>query len=669
LELFTVEAVETPSEYSVIVNPVSQSWQVGTGRLYDDLTTAGVNWRYRNELNEAWEVSQSVVSGSTLNHVIDVGGTWHSQITSQSLGYATASIPITSVNEGDTFYITGSEETFSLVATHSIFTTEVGYASSSVTIPMISVFDRYCISGTDQCCVTFVGDMTLPNDCAGENYTKWIGSMLYPTESVITKQFTTESLQSGDSFEISDGRLTYTLVASSNSSIPDSCAVNFFYVNQNIQHDIISMSMEINSLDNFYLTSSVSSSASDYFLVLESVDLGNSGNVSYIWDTSNATASSSVNLCGQTEVTMINNYQFLTGGSGVGKLERFDILISELSAITSSCGVTFDVDGYTINFTSSVSGSAGNSYTFSINETTSSFGGGSTSSSVGIPDDSDTVLYFLTGSTLDDSVSNLSSKISSLNILESEASTSTLSLTAATLGIVGESITFQSGSSQFPLGGSTTNTNVSSSVSQSYRFESSDVKLDVTDIVNSWVSGEIPNNGFIIRNSDEGDNKDYGKLRFFSHNTNTIYIPRLTMKWDDQVFSTGSLEAVDLDIENVAYVRNLKEEYKSDEIVKLDILARDRYPQKSFTNRGSRYTTTKYLPINSVFAVQDASSKEYIIPFDDKYTKISCDSDGPYFMLDMSSLPQERYYRLMFKSSENGITSIFKEKAIFKVIR
>jgi len=186
LELFTVEAVETPSEYSVIVNPVSQSWQVGTGRLYDDLTTAGVNWRYRNELNEAWEVSQSVVSGSTLNHVIDVGGTWHSQITSQSLGYATASIPITSVNEGDTFYITGSEETFSLVATHSIFTTEVGYASSSVTIPMISVFDRYCISGTDQCCVTFVGDMTLPNDCAGENYTKWIGSMLYPTESVIT---------------------------------------------------------------------------------------------------------------------------------------------------------------------------------------------------------------------------------------------------------------------------------------------------------------------------------------------------------------------------------------------------------------------------------------------------------------------------------------------------
>ena len=64
-----------------------------------------------------------------------------------------------------------------------------------------------------------------------------------------------------------------------------------------------------------------------------------------------------------------------------------------------------------------------------------------------------------------------------------------------------------------------------------------------------------------------------------------------------------------------------------------------------------------------MYAIQDAESEEYVIPFD-SYNKISVDGVEGYFDLDMGALPQERYFRILFKVSKNGYTKILKDRSI-----
>lgn len=77
---------------------------------------------------------------------------------------------------------------------------------------------------------------------------------------------------------------------------------------------------------------------------------------------------------------------------------------------------------------------------------------------------------------------------------------------------------------------------------QSFAYESSDISMDVSNIVNAWLSGLLPNNGFILMSSDEIQNVGTGfSLSFYSRDTNTISYPYLDVAWDDSTFSTGSI--------------------------------------------------------------------------------------------------------------------------------
>ena len=78
--------------------------------------------------------------------------------------------------------------------------------------------------------------------------------------------------------------------------------------------------------------------------------------------------------------------------------------------------------------------------------------------------------------------------------------------------------------------------------SQSFSYESSDLNIDVTSIVNSWLNQSIANNGLIIMCSEETNpSGSNAHLFFFSRETNTIYSPHLDIAWDDQIFVTGSI--------------------------------------------------------------------------------------------------------------------------------
>lgn len=208
--------------------------------------------------------------------------------------------------------------------------------------------------------------------------------------------------------------------------------------------------------------------------------------------------------------------------------------------------------------------------------------------------------------------------------------------------------------------------------SESFSYRTTDLNIDVTDSVKIWLSGsdgyEIPNYGFLLQfsDSDETNNSVTGYVRFFSRETHTIYVPKLTMYWDNSTFTTGSLTSVNL--ESYLAYSQIKPEYKDTEVAKIRIYARDKYPQKSPTNLYP-YQTVKYLPSSSYYAVYDAATDEAIIPYDNIYNKVSCDSTSNFIYIDMNGFMPERYYRLEFKIVDGFAEQIIDDKIYFKVVR
>ena len=209
-----------------------------------------------------------------------------------------------------------------------------------------------------------------------------------------------------------------------------------------------------------------------------------------------------------------------------------------------------------------------------------------------------------------------------------------------------------------------------SETSQTYNYEDADVRMNVTGIVNLWLSGSIPNNGFIVRHSlaDEENTLDYGVLKFFSKETNTIYEPKLEVVWNDTTFATGSLLPVTGSAEDdyKVVITNLKTEYSKDSKIKIRIKGRDMFPLKSFSTT-FEYDQSKYLPTSSYYQLEDYITNDVIYPFGE-YTKISCDSTSNYFILDLNTLPLYRTYRLKLKVIDGDISTIIDDKLTFQIV-
>ena len=207
--------------------------------------------------------------------------------------------------------------------------------------------------------------------------------------------------------------------------------------------------------------------------------------------------------------------------------------------------------------------------------------------------------------------------------------------------------------------------------SQSFSYQSSDITMDVTDIVKAWIVGCVPNEGIILLSSEEltqsGSNSQLG---FFSRETNTIYSPYLDVQWDDSEFVTGTLEPITDNVPYVATIRNLKKEYKHNSIVRVNVFARDKFSLKNFVKatQQSVHLTPKYLPETTYYAIKDTETDEIVLDFDEG-TKLSCDENGNYFIIDMSGLPQERYFKILLKVELNGSVEIIDNNTYFKVIR
>ena len=230
-------------------------------------------------------------------------------------------------------------------------------------------------------------------------------------------------------------------------------------------------------------------------------------------------------------------------------------------------------------------------------------------------------------------------------------------------------------------------------MSHSFGFKSKDMRMDVTGIVNAWLDETIPNEGFIVKRSgsyydptttsgsfgnndsgsDEGNSTRFGNFSFFSTDTHTIYPPTLEAVWDDSKWTTGSLDALTKsNIEDmVIYMKGLRPEYNEKSIAKFRVVGRERFPDKTYSTTAYNLTI-KYLPSGSSFySILDAETNDVIVPYGSG-SKLSCDSDGNYFLLRMDGYQPERYYKIEYRIQSGSATDeetdqYFDEGFTFKV--
>ena len=184
-------------------------------------------------------------------------------------------------------------------------------------------------------------------------------------------------------------------------------------------------------------------------------------------------------------------------------------------------------------------------------------------------------------------------------------------------------------------------------------------------IFNNWTWKErYPKQNVILR-----------YLKYFSRETHTIYPPKLEVVWDDSSWNSGSLSALSAtDLERLKiYFKNLRPEYKEKSIVKFRIVGRELYPTTSFATTPAELDV-KYLPSASTeYEIRDAETEEVIVPFGSG-SRVSCDTTGNFFRVQMDGLQAERNYRFCLKVvSGSGTTdeeiNFYDDNYEFRVVR
>ena len=93
LMMSDVASEEIPLQYTIYANAISQSWEMGIGTRFDNISTNGVNWKVRDgETGLKWLASGTFEPDSTGSYA-GYGGVWYTEYeVSQSYSYNTADV-------------------------------------------------------------------------------------------------------------------------------------------------------------------------------------------------------------------------------------------------------------------------------------------------------------------------------------------------------------------------------------------------------------------------------------------------------------------------------------------------------------------------------------------------------------------------------------------------
>lgn len=204
-------------------------------------------------------------------------------------------------------------------------------------------------------------------------------------------------------------------------------------------------------------------------------------------------------------------------------------------------------------------------------------------------------------------------------------------------------------------------------------FDQGDENLlvEVTPIVNAWLTGGLANNGFLIHLSGthETDSNDYYVKMFHSRETSfRDKMPKLEARWNS-VVQTGSIAQTTGSGPFYVNVTNMKPSYEPDEVVNFRLYVRpvDFNPAVVLTaSSDSRGVVVD----KAYWRLTNDRTDEVVVPFgtgSDLSTKLSYDSLGNYFKFHMRSLPQKEVYRLAFIFEVSGTKTLVDEGFKFRV--
>ena len=203
-----------------------------------------------------------------------------------------------------------------------------------------------------------------------------------------------------------------------------------------------------------------------------------------------------------------------------------------------------------------------------------------------------------------------------------------------------------------------------------------DLNMNVTKIIDAWYTGskdspinKIDNNGFLLKLTSSIEYNSSRSIqptfKYYSVDTNTIYPPTLEFKWDDSSYSTTLTEISTTDL--FVGLDSNPGVFYSESINRFRLNVRPEFPTRTFQT-SSLYTENFVLPTSSYYAIKDLDTNEFVVDFDDNFTKISCDNTSNYFDIYMNGLEPERYYKILIKTFINNSTIIKDEDYYFKVV-
>lgn len=194
---------------------------------------------------------------------------------------------------------------------------------------------------------------------------------------------------------------------------------------------------------------------------------------------------------------------------------------------------------------------------------------------------------------------------------------------------------------------------------EKYRFERSDIDIEINDIFDDWIRG-VKNNGIIIRMKPKypnaASNKSQIDLKYFGSLTHTIYRPRIVLKFDDSAsITSGGIPMSVQDNPQTQFTGGLESKYTPSGITTFSFSVNPRYQKQDFVEEPMEKSSV-FLKNGSIrYSIRDKVTGKTVIPFS-KESTCSFDPDNGYsFDLDLNGWMPNRYYEILLEF-QNDIT-------------